>query len=79
MSENKRRLVFSYVLWVARAFGWLLVVIAILGTPQMQFLTGRLAVQLELVSSIMLGLAGIAWLVGVKLFLRFFDRYLSSN
>jgi len=38
----------------------------------MKFLIGRVAVGFGLVSSITLGLAGIAWLVGVKLFLRFF-------
>jgi len=47
--------------------------------PQMKFLIGRVAAGFGLLSSIMLGLAGIAWLVGVKLFLRFFDRYLSRN
>jgi hypothetical protein len=45
----------------------------------MRFLIGRLAVSFGLISSIVLGLAGIAWLLGVNLFLRFFDRYLSRN
>jgi hypothetical protein len=64
---------------MTRAFGWLLIVLAILGIPQMKFLIGRLAVSFGLLSSIMLGLAGIAWLVGVKVSLFFFDRYLSRN
>jgi hypothetical protein len=72
-------LVFSTALRVARVFGWLLIVLAILSIPLMQFLTGRLAVHFGLISSVILGLAGIAWLVGVKFFLRFFDRYLSRN
>ena len=79
MLAKQRRLVFSTALWVTRAFGWLLIALAILGIPQMQVLTGRQAVHFGLISSLLLGLAGIAWLVGVKLFLLFFDRYLSSN
>lgn len=30
-------------------------------------------------NAILLGLAGVAWLVAVKLFLVFFDRYLFRN
>jgi len=55
-----------------RAFGWILIALAILGMPQMRFLTGRLAVSFGVLSSLALGLAGVAWLVGVKLFLLFF-------
>jgi hypothetical protein len=79
MSANQHRLAFSTPLRISRVFGWILIALAILGMPEMHFLIGRLAVSFGLVSSIMLGLAGIAWLVGVKLFLRFFDRYLSRN
>lgn len=79
MPAKQERIVFSTALWITRAFGWILIALAILGIPQMQFLLGRLAVSFGLLSSIMLGLAGIAWLVGVKLFLLFFDRYLSRN
>jgi hypothetical protein len=38
-----------------------------------------MAASFGLLSSIALGLAGVAWLVAVQLFLRFFDRYLSRN
>jgi hypothetical protein len=79
MSVIQHRLVFSTPLRISRAFGWSLIALAILGMPQMQFLIGHLGVSFGLLSSIMLGLAGIAWLVGVKLFLLFFDRYLSHN
>ena len=79
MSTKQERIVFSTALWVTKAFGWVLIALGILGFPQMRFLTGRLAVSFGLVSSLVLGLAGIAWLVGVKLFLYFFDRYLSRN
>jgi len=79
MSANEHRVVFCAALRTARVFGWILIALAILGLPQMRFLIGRLAADFGLLSSIALGLAGIAWLVGVKLFLRFFDRYLSRN
>ncbi len=53
--------------------------LAILGIPGMRSLTGHLAVSFGLLSSLALGLAGIARLIGVELFLRFFDQYLSRN
>jgi hypothetical protein len=79
MSAKRERIVFSTALWTTRAFGWTLIALAILGMPQMKFLIGRVAASFGLLSSILLGLAGIAWLVGVNLFLHFFDRYLSRN
>jgi hypothetical protein len=79
MLVQRERIVFSTALRITRAFGWILIAVAILGIPQMHFLIGRVAASFGLISSIALGLAGIAWLVGVKLFLLFFDRYLSRN
>ena len=79
MLARRERIVFSTALRITRVFGWVLIAVAILGLPQMHFLIGRLAVSFGLISSVILGLAGIAWLVGVKLFLQFFDRYLSRN
>jgi hypothetical protein len=79
MLAKDQRLVFGVVMWVTRTFGWILIALAILGLPQMRFLTGPLAVSFGLLASVALGLAGVAWLVGVELFLRFFDRYLSRN
>jgi len=79
MSASEHRVVFCAAMRTARVFGWILIALAILGLPQMRFLIGRLAAGFGLLSSIALGLAGIAWLVAVKLFLRFFDRYLSRN
>jgi len=64
---------------VARILGWLLIVVAILGLPQMRFLTGSLAATFRFLSSFALVFAGIAWLVAVELFVRFFDGYLSRN
>lgn len=79
MLAKQERVVFTSALRITRAFGWILIALAILGIPQMRFLLGRVAASFGLLSSILLGLAGIAWLVGVKLFLLFFDRYLSRN
>jgi hypothetical protein len=78
-SAKQERLIFRTALWTTRAFGWILIGLAILSIPPMRFLTGRLAVSFGLLSSLALGLVGIAWLVGVKSFLHFFDRYLSRN
>jgi len=64
---------------VARILGCLLIVLAILGLPQMRFLTGSLEGGFRLLSSLALVFAGIAWLVAVELFLRFFDQFLSRN
>jgi hypothetical protein len=79
MAARQERIVFSTALRITRAFGWMLIALAILGLPQMQHLIGRLAISFGLLSSIMLGVSGLVWLVGVKVFLRFFDRYLSRN
>jgi hypothetical protein len=79
MSAKKQRLVFGVAMWVTRTFGWILIALAILGLPQMRSLTGRLAVSFGLLTSVALGLGGVAWLIGVELFLHFFDEYLSRN
>jgi len=79
MSVKHKRLVFSTALWISNAFGWILIGLAILSVPQMRFLTRGLAFSFGLLSSLVLGLVGIVWLIGVKSFLRFFDRYLSRN
>jgi hypothetical protein len=79
MLAKQERIVFSSALRISSAFGWILIALAILSFPQMRFLIGRLTVSFGLLSCIILGLLGAAWLVGVKMFLRFFDRYLSRN
>jgi len=79
MPASEHRIVFRAALRTAWVFGWTLIALAILGLPQMRFLIGRVALSFGLLSSIALALAGVAWLAGVKLFLRFFDRYLSRN
>jgi hypothetical protein len=79
MSGKPNRQVFGAILWVTRAMGLILIVLAILGLPQMRYFTGSLATSFGLIMSIALGLAGVAWLFGVQVFLHFFDRYLSRN
>jgi len=74
-----RRPVIGVFKMVARILGWLLIVLAILGLPQMRFLTGGLEGSFRFLASLAAVLAGIAWLVGVELFFRFFDQYLSRN
>ena len=75
----RKRPVIGTLTLVARFLGWLMVVLAILGLPQMRFLTGGLEGTFRLLSSIALVFAGIIWLVAIELFLRFFDQYLSRN
>jgi uncharacterized protein involved in cysteine biosynthesis len=74
-----KRRVIGVIVAVARVLGGLFIALAILGLPQMRFLTGSLASSLGLLSSVALVFAGIAWLVAVELFVRFFDQYLSRN
>jgi hypothetical protein len=75
----RKRPVIGTITLAARSLGWLLVVLAILGLPQMRFLMGGLEGTFRLLSSIGLVFAGILWLVAIKWFLRFFDQYLSRN
>jgi hypothetical protein len=79
MPEKPKRQVFGVALRVSRAAGVVLIIIAILGLPQMRFLTGRYADSFAILMSLTLGITGVVWLVGVEVFLRFFDRYLSRN
>jgi len=74
-----RRPVIGVLKMVARIAGWLLIVLAILGLPQMRFLTGNLEGIFRVFSSGALVVAGVVWLVLVELFLRFFDQYMSRN
>ena len=79
MSIKSKRMVLGPAILAARIFGCILIALAILGLPQMRFLTGPLASSIGLTVSVVLGLAGLVWLIGVQLFLRFFDTYLSRN
>lgn len=78
-TEKPSRIVFHLVLKVTWFFGLILIVLGILGSPQMRFLTGRLAAGFATVASVALVFTGIVWLACIKIFLTFFDRYLSNN
>lgn len=75
----RKRPVIGTIAFAARSLGWLLIVLAILGLPQMRFLTGGLEGTFRMLSSIGLVVAAVVWLVAIELFLRFFDQYLSRN
>lgn len=74
-----KRRVLGIAIVVARILGWLLIALAVLGLPQMRFLTRSLGDIFPWLSFLALVLAGIAWLIAVELFIRFFDQYLSRN
>jgi hypothetical protein len=74
----KRRMMGKIII-AARILGGILIALAILSLPQVEFLPAGLADTFRWISSIALMVAGIAWLVGVQLFIRFFDQYLSRN
>ena len=79
MSTKQHRVVFGVVLVVTRMIGWILIALAVLGLLHVRSHTEYLALSFSLLTSVALGLVGVAWLVGVEMFLRFFDRYLSPN
>ena len=66
------------IVWVGRTSGWVLIALAILNASQIGTLT-RLDGGFRVLMSVALGVLGIAWVVGLELVLRFFDRYLSRN
>jgi len=75
---SKRRII-GMVVSVARVIGLLLIILALVGLPPLRSLIGRLREPLGFLSSATLGLVGVVWLIGVQLFLRFFDQFLSRN
>jgi hypothetical protein len=74
-----KRLLMGRIIIVARILGGVLIALAILDLPQMQFLPEGLEYTFRWISSAALIVAGTAWLVGVHLFIKFFDQYLSRN
>jgi hypothetical protein len=78
-AQKPKRIVFHSAVGACTTFGLLLIALGILGIPQLAFLTGRMAASFGALSSAVLVLAGIVWLLGAGLFLYFFDSYLSRN
>lgn len=78
MSYKHNRRMFRHIVYLSRAVGWILIALAILSVPQIGAFTW-LAGDFRLLSSLVLGLLGIACVIGLELFLHFFDQYLSRN
>jgi hypothetical protein len=66
------------LVWAARTGGWILIAMALLNALPIAAIP-RLAGSVKLLSSVALGLVGLAWVAAVELFLTFFNRYLSGN
>jgi hypothetical protein len=74
MKSNRKKRAFRTIVWGSRIIGWTLIALSIVS-----FLETRLSGNLKIASSIALGLLAIAWILGLELFLRFFDNFLSRN
>lgn len=75
---KKQRRAFRTLVWASRAIGWALIALALFDAPQiggLQYLGGSV----RMLSSLALGLLGIAWIIGFELFLRFVDKFLARN
>jgi amino acid transporter len=77
VAEGEHR-TFRIAVWIGRAIGWALLLIAILGIAAAELLPSVMGA-FELVPCLAVGLMAVIWIVGFELFLRFFDRYLSGN
>jgi len=78
MPTTKIRRTFRAAEWTGRVVGWTLIFLAILNIPQVGSIAPLLS-HFRLLTSAALGVAGIAWVIGIELFFGFFNRYLSGN
>jgi len=69
---------FRVAVWIGRAIGWMLLLIAIFGIAQAAFLPAIIG-GFRMFPYVALAVVGVAWIAGLELLLRFFDRYLSGN
>jgi hypothetical protein len=74
MTTKHKRRAFRMVVWSSRAIGWMLIALSIAS-----FLEVGLSGSLRLASSVALGVLGFIWIIGLELFLSFFDKFLSRN
>ena len=74
MTAKHKRRAFRMVVWGSRAIGLALIALSIAS-----FLEVGLSGSLRLASSVALGVLGFVCIIGLELFLRFFDRFLSRN
>jgi hypothetical protein len=70
--------IFHPAVWVGRAIGWVLLVIAVFGVAEARLLPAIMR-NFNFLPSLALGLVAVMWIAGLELFLHFFDRYLSRN
>jgi len=66
------------IVWASRSVGWVMLALAVLNALQIGAAT-HLADGFRVTLSLVLALLGLAWIVGVEVFLHFFDRFLSRN
>ena len=66
------------IVWASRAVGWVVLALGVLSALQIGATT-HLANGFRVTSSLALALVGVVWIVGVEVFLHFFDRFLSRN
>jgi hypothetical protein len=78
ITDKHERRALRVMVWSSRAIGWVLIALAIASSPQIAFVS-HLGGSLRLVSSLALGAVGVFWVIGLELFLKFFDKFLSRN
>ena len=74
----ERHRTFHAAVWIARAIGWTLLLLAILGLAEAALLPAIIS-GVKLLAPIALAFAAVVWIASVELFLHFFNRYLSRN
>lgn len=75
---GRQQRIFHPAVWVGRAIGWALLVIAVFGVAEARLLPAIIG-NFRLLPSVALGVVAVAWMAGLELFLHFFDHYLSGN
>lgn len=78
LAARRQQRIFHPAVWVGRAIGWALLVIAIFGVAEARLMPAIMG-NVKFLPSLALGLVAVVWIAGLELFLHFFDRYLSGN
>jgi hypothetical protein len=78
MAVKHERRSLRIIVWGSRTLGGTLIGLAIINFLLIGAVTPMWS-SVKLLSSLALGLLGIAWIVGLEVFLKFFDRFLSRN
>ena len=76
MADTEAHRALSSIVWVGRVTGWAVISLATFSALQIGAVT-QLPSALKLLQTASLGVLGIAWLVGLKLFVRSFYRSFS--